>query len=51
MSAGGRPLSFRPWPKTYAMQLKGAAILEPIFLRQPRHPGVAQRKPGIARWT
>ena len=23
------------------MQLKGAAILEPIFLRQPRHPGVA----------
>ena len=23
------------------MQLKGAAILEPIFRRQPRHPGVA----------
>ncbi|MGB8037142.1 MAG: hypothetical protein WCF39_03665 [Pseudolabrys sp.] len=27
--------------KTYASQLKGAAILEPIFARQPRHPGVA----------
>jgi len=27
--------------KTYAYQLKGAAILEPIFKRQPRHPGVA----------
>src|SRR6476659_3280706 len=27
--------------KTYATQLKGAAILEPIFARQPRHPGVA----------
>jgi tetratricopeptide (TPR) repeat protein len=30
-----------PGDKTYAMQLKGAAILEPIFQRQPRHPGVA----------
>src|SRR5438067_10985261 len=30
-----------PSDKTYAMQLKGAAILEPIFQRQPRHPGVA----------
>src|SRR5260370_11445983 len=30
-----------PSDKTYAMQLKGAALLEPIFLRQPRHPGVA----------
>jgi Tfp pilus assembly protein PilF len=30
-----------PTDKTYAMQIKGAAILEPIFLRQPRHPGVA----------
>jgi tetratricopeptide (TPR) repeat protein len=30
-----------PTDKTYAMQLKGAAILEPIFQRQPRHPGVA----------
>jgi tetratricopeptide (TPR) repeat protein len=30
-----------PTDKTYAMQLKGAAILEPIFKRQPRHPGVA----------
>ena len=27
--------------KTYANQLKGAAILEPIFVRQPQHPGVA----------
>jgi tetratricopeptide (TPR) repeat protein len=30
-----------PNDKTYAYQLKGAAILEPIFRRQPRHPGVA----------
>jgi Tfp pilus assembly protein PilF len=30
-----------PNDKTYANQLKGAAILEPIFVRQPRHPGVA----------
>jgi Tfp pilus assembly protein PilF len=30
-----------PNDKTYAMQLKGAAILEPIFRRQPHHPGVA----------
>jgi hypothetical protein len=30
-----------PHDKTYADQLKGAAILEPIFKRQPRHPGVA----------
>jgi Tetratricopeptide repeat len=27
--------------KTYANQLKGAAILESIFVRQPQHPGVA----------
>jgi hypothetical protein len=27
--------------KTYSNQLKGAAILEPIFARQPQHPGVA----------
>ena len=27
--------------KTYANQLKGAAILERIFKRQPQHPGVA----------
>ena len=26
--------------KTYAQQMKGAAILEPISQRQPRHPGV-----------
>jgi tetratricopeptide (TPR) repeat protein len=30
-----------PNDKTYANQLKGAAILEAIFKRQPRHPGVA----------
>jgi hypothetical protein len=30
-----------PNDKTYANQLKGAAILTPIFERQPRHPGVA----------
>jgi Tfp pilus assembly protein PilF len=30
-----------PTDKTYAYQLKGAAILEAIFKRQPRHPGVA----------
>ncbi len=30
-----------PADKTYANQLKGAAILEPILKRQPRHPGVA----------
>src|SRR6188474_349585 len=30
-----------PNDKTYSNQLKGAAILEPIFKRQPHHPGVA----------
>ncbi|MFY9992088.1 MAG: hypothetical protein WAL40_13835 [Rhodoplanes sp.] len=30
-----------PADKTYANQLKGAAILEPIFKRKPQHPGVA----------
>jgi tetratricopeptide (TPR) repeat protein len=30
-----------PADKTYASQLKGAAILEPIWQRQPRHPGIA----------
>ncbi len=34
-------VSASPADKTYANQLKGAAILEPIFLRQPQHPGVA----------
>src|SRR5437899_3858456 len=29
-----------PSDKTYANQLKGAAILEPIAKRQPQHPGV-----------
>jgi tetratricopeptide (TPR) repeat protein len=33
--------SASPAEKTYANQLKGAAILEPIALRQPLHPGVA----------
>src|SRR5438309_9230307 len=33
--------SASPADKTYASQLKGAAILEPIALRQPQHPGVA----------
>src|SRR6266540_3002211 len=30
-----------PADKTYANQLKGAAILEPIFKRQPQHRGAA----------
>ncbi len=30
-----------PADKTYASQLKAAAILEQIFKRQPQHPGVA----------
>jgi hypothetical protein len=30
-----------PNDKTYADQLKGAAVLETIFKRQPQHPGVA----------
>ncbi|TMJ88757.1 MAG: hypothetical protein E6G79_02235, partial [Alphaproteobacteria bacterium] len=30
-----------PADKTYANQLKGAAILEKIWSRQPEHPGVA----------
>src|SRR5262245_15713536 len=30
-----------PADKTYTNQLNGAAILEPIFKRQPQHPGVA----------
>jgi Tetratricopeptide repeat len=33
--------SASPADKTYANQLKGAAILEQIALRQPLHPGVA----------
>ncbi|QWG13851.1 hypothetical protein KMZ29_03830 [Bradyrhizobium sediminis] len=33
--------SASPVDKTYANQLKGAAILEIIAKRQPRHPGVA----------
>ncbi len=33
--------SASPADKTYANQLKGAAVLEPIAKRQPQHPGVA----------
>jgi len=33
--------SASPGDKTYAQQLKGAAILEPIWQRQPQHPGIA----------
>ena len=33
--------SASPADKTYANQLKGAAILEPIAIRQPEHPGVS----------
>jgi hypothetical protein len=34
-------VSASPGDKTYAQQLKGASILEPISLRLPNHPGVA----------
>ncbi|HLH90361.1 MAG TPA: hypothetical protein VKX28_18065 [Xanthobacteraceae bacterium] len=34
-------VSASPADKTYAQQLRGAAILEPIFKRQPQHPGIA----------
>jgi hypothetical protein len=30
-----------PTDKSYANQLKGAALLEPIYKQQPQHPGVA----------
>lgn len=33
--------SASPADKTYANQLKGGALLEPIWKRQPEHPGVA----------
>jgi hypothetical protein len=33
--------SASPADKTYGSQLKGAAILEPIAIRQPQHPGVS----------
>jgi Tfp pilus assembly protein PilF len=33
--------NFDPQDKTYANQLRAAKILEPIFLKQPEHPGVA----------
>ena len=34
-------MSASPADKTYANQLRAAAILEPIFKRQPNHPGAA----------
>ena len=34
-------VSASPADKTYANQLKGAAILEKIWTRQPEHPGIA----------
>jgi tetratricopeptide (TPR) repeat protein len=34
-------VSASPTDKTYAQQIKGAAILEPIWKRQPQHPGIA----------
>src|SRR5215471_9666528 len=34
-------VSASPADKTYANQLKGAAILERIWVRQPEHPGIA----------
>lgn len=33
--------NFDPQDKTYGNQLRAAKILEPIFLKQPEHPGVA----------
>ena len=33
--------NFNPADKTYANQLKAAKILEPLFVAQPDHPGVA----------
>lgn len=33
--------NFDPADRKYSNQLKAAAILEPIFKRQPQHPGVA----------
>jgi hypothetical protein len=34
-------LAASPKDQTYALPLRAAAILEPIFKRKPRHPGVA----------
>ena len=34
-------VTLNPADKTYANQLKAAAILEPVFAAQPNHPGVA----------
>jgi hypothetical protein len=33
--------NFDPQDKTYANQLRAAKILEPIFVKQPEHPGIA----------
>jgi hypothetical protein len=33
--------NFNPADKTYGNQLKAAKVLEPIFVAQPNHPGVA----------
>ena len=33
--------NFDPADKTYANQLKAAKVLEPLFVAQPNHPGVA----------
>jgi hypothetical protein len=33
--------NFNPADKTYANQLKAAKVLEPLFVAQPDHPGVA----------
>jgi hypothetical protein len=33
--------NFDPKDKTYGNQLRAAKILEPIFMKQPEHPGVA----------
>jgi hypothetical protein len=41
MAASLRAGAASPNDKTYANQLKGIALLEPIFKRQPRHPGIA----------
>jgi hypothetical protein len=38
-----------PADKTYANQLEGAKLLEPIFKRKPQHPGVAHYLMDCAR--
>jgi hypothetical protein len=41
LSALTTSANFDPADKTYANQLKAAKILEPLFIAQPDHPGVA----------